>query len=289
MLTGLQMLQSVISPIRMFLQKNSIDEFKAKWIKQYLDSTVPFFSSPVFENMVFPELHRITINKRLFKEEKDNLRLTEIRQLKYPKPEQVLKNGRANFINQSMLYAAVNPLTAINEMKPDIGDLVTTTIWKQKENTFLVICPIFKKTSVDNICHNEMSLRFNISYEHELKQHSTNKAEQIDLLLQFMADCFAKDVDYDNNYDYFLSAYYANRIYKFYGSKIDALVYPSVADRLEFSNLAIKPEIFDSHFEPYEVIEGVVVEKPNYINNNGYQIKIMGKTKNFENELIIWK
>lgn len=286
-MTGLEQCKAVLNTFKPFLNKGSINETTSKWLHEALEAAIPFFSSPIFE-MRFPELHRITINKNLFGGHQK--RIEETKFLKYPPANIVSKHGRANLIGQSIFYSTSNPLTAIKEMKPNVGDLITTSIWKQREDGYyLKISPIFKITSLNGIVHNEMSLRFKKEYEISLKNHHKELAEQIDELLQFVADCFAKDVDYGNNYDYTMSAFYANKILnKFQGGTIDALVYPSFADKLDFSNIAIKPAILDKHFELYQVDEGTVVGLPNGP-GGGFTIEGNGWSRTFENDKIIWR
>lgn len=286
-MTGLQILEGVLNSLRPYLQKGSIDEARAKWLHDNLDKMIPFFSSPIFD-MRFPELQRITINKNLFGG--DNKRIDEVKFLKYPPSPLVSKHGRANLIGQSVFYSTSNPITAMNEMKPQVGDLITTSTWRQKDDGYyLQISPVFKITTLDGITHNELSLRFKTAYEDALKHHPKDTADQIDLLLQFVADCFAKDVDYGNNYDYALSAFFANKILNvFHNGQIDALVYPSVADRLDFSNVSIKPNILDMHFDLYQVDEGVVTGVPNGP-GGGFTIEGTGWSRTFDNGNISWQ
>lgn len=286
-MTGLDILKTVLSTFRPFLTKGTITEATALWLTNNLDKAIPFFSTPIFE-MRFTQLQRITINKNIFGG--SNKRIDEIAFLKYPPPNKVSRYGRANLIGQSVFYCTTNPITALNEMNPQIGDLITTSTWKQKEDDYkLRISPIFKNTSSDGKVHNELSLKFGIAYKNVLRHHTKEVAEQIDELLQFMADCFAKNVEYGNNYDYALSAFYANKIlYQFQDGSIDALVYPSVADRLDFSNLAIKPTILDQHFELERVNEGVLIGIP-LGKGGGFMIEGTGWSKMFKGSKIIWK
>ena len=286
-MTGLEQCKAVINSLRPFLVKGSINEASSKWLHETLDKAIPFFSSPIFD-MRFPELHRVTINKNLFGG--DNKRIEETTFLKYPPAAIISKHGRANLIGQSVFYSTSNPITAMNEMKPKIGDLITTTIWKQKENDYyLKISPIFKLTSLNGIVHNELSLKFKMAYENSIKQHPKETAEQIDELLQFVAECFAKDVEYGNNFDYTLSAFFANKIlHEFQGGTIEALVYPSVADKLDFSNVAIKPNVLDEQFELYQVDEGVLVGIPDG-SGGGFSIEGTGWSRTFTDGKIDWK
>jgi hypothetical protein len=287
-MTGLEICRNVLNSFRPFLNKGSINnEAISKWLVESLDKSIPFFSSPIFD-MRFPELQRLSVNKNLFGGE--NKRIYEIKYLGNPPPGIVKKFGRANLIGQSIFYSTLNPLTAIKEIKPNVGDLITTSIWKQKEDDcFLKISPIFKITTLNGDVHNELSLKFKASYENSLKKLDKELAEQIDELLKFVADCFAKEVEYGNNYDYTLSAYYADKILnKFQDGTIDALVYPSVADKLDFSNIAIKPKILNTHFELYQVDEGIVTGLPN-APGGGFTIEGTGWSRTFEDNKISWR
>lgn len=141
-MTGLEQFKAVINSFRPFLNKGSINEATSKWLHETLDKAIPFFSSPIFE-MRFPELQRMTINKNLFGG--DNKRIEETKFLKYPLADKVSKHERANLIGQSVFYSTANPITAMKEMKPQVGDLISTSIWKQKEDDYyLKISPVFK-------------------------------------------------------------------------------------------------------------------------------------------------
>lgn len=289
-MTGLQMLQAVLNSFRPFLKSGSIDEKKAVFIKKAFREMNPLFYSPMTQNLILPPLKRVTINKYLF--EGHNKRIFEIDKLKYPPPCKVKKNGRANYIGQSILYATFNPVTAIKEMKPDENDLVTISTWKQNEKDYsLKISPIFKITSLDNITHNELSLRFKQDYKTFSKRFSKEEAEQIDELLSFIAECFSKEVEYGNNYDYIMSAYFANKIlFEYWDGNIDAIIYPSVPERLTSPNIAIKPEIFDSYFQLIEVEESVLISKPNE-SNPGYVLLGSNRSRAFDTKTntIIWE
>ena len=209
-MTGLERLKQAINVIRPLLIKGSINERTVENLKHFLDGLIPFFSSPILE-IGFSEIQRVTINKKLFGDV--NKRIEHINFLKYPQPELVKKYGRANNIGQSILYATFSPITALNEMKPVVGDIITISTWTLPDDIKLSISPICKITTKDNLVYNELSIRFSIAYEKSLHQHPKEVAAQIDELLQFVSECFAKDVEYGNNYDYFLSAYFANKVF----------------------------------------------------------------------------
>src|SRR4051812_34739070 len=115
-MTGLQQLQSVLNSFRYYLKSGSINEQRANELKQALKEGIPFFCCPMTNKLIFPDLKRVTINKYLFGGK--NISIEDIDKLKYPPSDNVTRNGRANYIGQSALYATFNPLTALNEMKP---------------------------------------------------------------------------------------------------------------------------------------------------------------------------
>jgi hypothetical protein len=283
-------LRKILAPIRNYLIKGSINEQLVSFIKDYLDANIYFFSCPIFER-AYDDLKRITINKYLSGGE--NKRIEKISFLKYPPSDKVKKYGRSNLINQSVLYATLNnPITALSEMKPKVGDIITLSKWKLKDDAMTNVCPIFHVTSKDNVIHNSISLEFKIDYQNALRQeHSKEIAEQIDELQKFIAECFAKDVNYEDRYDYFLSAYFANKIlYEFENGFIDAIIYPSVQQSLTFSNIAIKPDVFDKNYYLSEVTEFEIEISPNN-SFNGYWMKNPKHAIKFDesNDLIIWE
>lgn len=286
-MTGLQQLQLVLNSLRPFLAKGSISEAHLKQIKFTLDS-IPFFSSPIF-NLGFDEVQRVTINKRLFGGE--HKRIDQINLLKYPPAHLVSKYGRANFDKQSVFYAAFDSMTVLDELKPEAGDLITISKWEMKPEQKLNVSPIFKITTKDNVSHNAFSMNFLVGYENSLRKVPKEVAEQIDALIQFMAECFAKEVDNANHLDYFLSAYFTNRIFhEFENGEIEAIVYPSVQKNLSFSNIVMKPESFEKKYTLKEVDESVVKVTPKQ-NGMGYFLEGTAWSKQFDYEkgTIIWK
>lgn len=108
--------------------KCGINENIEKWILNTLDNSLPFFGHLTNTYQV-DSLDRITINNRILG---SNKRIKEIKFLKYPLKNMVVKYGRCNFPNQSIFYGTTMILTALNEMKPKVGDLITKTKRKLK-------------------------------------------------------------------------------------------------------------------------------------------------------------
>jgi hypothetical protein len=281
-MTGLDIFKQKLYLLRPFLMTGSIDEGRIKFLKPTLDQIITFIASPIFDEMRFEKIQRVTVNKNLFNGA--NERINDINLLKYP-PAKFANYGRANIKGQSILYATCNPITALNEIKPNVGDLITVSTWTILENETLSVVPIFKITSKDNISHNELSLNFLNEYEKLRKTLSKEVAEQSDELILFIAECFAKKVEYGNKYDYFMSAYFANRIFTEFN--IEALVYPSFPDKLVFSNIAIQPQSFDNKYSLSNVEECFVIESPRE-NGHFYNLKRINSTKEFHKGKILW-
>ena len=259
-------------------------------MKQTLHQVITFISSPIFTTG-FPKIQRVTINKYL--PDNNNERIQDIKFLKYPPAAAVKRNGRANYVGQSMLYATFDPITAMSEMRPKVGDRITTSTWILHDDKDLVITPIFMLTSGNGgESHNELSLRYLSGYERALREHPEDRQKLIEEVIMFATECFAKDVDYGNSPDYMLSAWFANRLlFDFEDGRIEALVYPSVRQSLGMSNIVIKPEVFDSKYKLHHVQESIVTVTPGMGTARGYFMRGTNDTKNFdlENGKIIWR
>lgn len=236
--------------------------FDAELIFKDLSKIFTFRSFLTHEGK-FDDIKRITINKSILSE---NKRITEISHLKYPPAKYVKNYGRANLKNQSVLYGTFDMLTTLNEMKPNVGDLICISTWKIKEDQNLIYSPIFKRWELEDGSVNLYMRLFETQYKNLSKHYPKNIFRQIDLKNEFAADEFEKKVDRATPDNYMFSAFFANEIlYNFWtdeGQAIDAILYPSVASKGAFDNIAIKPDVFDSLYELHNVKESIVVSRP---------------------------
>jgi hypothetical protein len=230
---------------------DGISEATEKYIIDLLDNAIPFFSNLILEGE-FPEIHRLTINKRVLGGA--NKRIWNIKYLKYPPKEFVKSYGRCNLKNQSILYACHDIFTTMNEVRPRRGDLVTESTWRLKQGQSIKYSPIFKNQPSEKDVRNARSMGINQLYKEALDEYSPEVKDQIDSLVQFVTNEFSKRVHPSDNLDYLFSAYFANKIlYDLESGSIEAIQYPSVQADLSFENLAIKPEVFDAKYELIEV------------------------------------
>ncbi|MEO8933842.1 MAG: hypothetical protein ABI295_05995 [Xanthomarina sp.] len=260
------------------LSEDGVNSLIEKQLLLMLDSCIPFFSHLIMKD-VFPEIHRLTINKNVLGA---NKRIREIKYLKYPPAEKVSKYGRCNLPKQSIFYGSFLSFTSMNEMKPQTGDLITESVWRAKTEEPLQYCPIFKNQPEKDNVINTRSMEYEQVYNRLLRDYSPMIKEQIDLLVQFIADGYTKRVHPSNHLNYIFSAYFSNKIlYEFEKGEIDAIYYPSVQDNLSFENLAIKPDVFDKMYQLAEVKDGVIIVDPRR-GGGGYFSEGLSECKNFD-------
>lgn len=227
---------------------------------------------------IIPSFERLTINKSL--PDNDNSTINEIKFLKNPPEESVLKYNRANLKRQSVLYATFILPTTISEMNPDLNNLVTISKWKLKtENTPLIIYPVF-----------DYFLSKNFQLKNEFEKAIEKYPQDLkDIIIYdgcFIAACFSKYVEKGKEINYTLSAHIADKIFnKMYNGQIEALIYPSVKDVTKSDNIAIKPDTFNNKYKLEEVRESVVVSK----SNDKVFLKQLKRTKEFDEKNILWE
>lgn len=277
--------QNILSYFRKFTT-GGINRTEEKFILQMLDRTIKFYFY-LTDEIIVEKIERITINKRIHG---SNKRIWSINQLKYPPVDIVTKYGRCNLPKQSVFYGTFAWMTALSEMKPAYGDLITRTFWRNKSKSSIRICPIFLNQSEGDFINPRTLDYANKYYEKVYKLFPDHAAEFAIDLFQFISDCFARRIDSGNDRDYIFSAYFSDKILnEFNDGKIDAIYYPSVQEKLSFENLAIKPEVFDRIFELEEVREGLIVTVPN-IRFKGYFSEGLYECKrfNFSSNDVLW-
>lgn len=279
---SIEILNQKIQFLRNFLKKDSIKEKETEFLKQFFEN-FSFITGLTYKTKI-ERFQRVTINSRIFEEEK---RISDIKYLENPPEKYVKKYGRANLIGQSVLYATDNPLTALAEMRPEAGQLITISKWKLATDYDLTVNSIFKNSPRKNRVSNSMTMRAQLEYSNLVSKIDYPKGllDQIDLLIHFICDYFSKEVNDANHFDYFLSAHYANQIFTvLQDGEIDAIFYPSVRQSLELTNIAMKATVFKNNYTLESVEESKLVR----FHNNGWQLEGTGDSKKFEDNNIIW-
>jgi hypothetical protein len=241
------------------ISMRGIDGNWEKWILDNLNKLLPRFTHLIaFRH--FDKLERITINKRILG---TNKRIRNIDFLKYPPADKVKKYGRCNLKGESIFYGAPMITTALSEMRPKVGDLITKSIWKLKEEHTFKVCPIFHIQPA-NGTFNPRTFEMQQSFYQEInKNFKGNNREAVINLTKFIAFQFSKPVNPENDRDYIFSAFFANKLLnELDGGTIEGIYYPSVKEKLSFENIALKAEIFDKHYILDEVKDSIVFKDP---------------------------
>lgn len=268
------------------IAESGINEISEKWVLETLPKALPLLTHLVV-NFQIPKIERITINRRVVG---TNKRIHNINFLKYPPADKVTKYGRCNMPGTSVLYGADFITTALSEMRPKTGDLITKSIWKLKKEHSFKICPIFH-VQPTNGTFNPRSYQFEKNFFDEVIKFPEDEREAVIELSKFIAHYFSKAVNIDNDKDYLYSAYFADKILnELDNGTIEGIYYPSVKSSLSFENIALKTSVFDEYFVLDEVDESVIFADPSN-GRGGLLMRGITSSKEFdlENGKILWK
>lgn len=234
---------------------------------------------PLSFNKCFPTFCRLTVNKKVLNG--SNKRLTETKWLGNKPKEIVDKYGRMNRIGQSILYGTFSVPTAVNEIEPEIGDLVTLSEWTLKEpNTQMIVYPIF------------WNMRKDLGYIQILNQYKSmisrfDKDVQslFNIQMEFLAKVMSKRIHPEKNNLYVFTSSIANRIFnEEMNGETEAILYPSVKDTAKMDNIAIKPDSFIKKYRLKSVKEYIIQVNSDELKKN----LVTGQTSTFDNGTIIW-
>lgn len=240
-------------------------------------------------------LVRMPLNSVVFRGRRNKLEkgkvtdFLKIKELSYnPKRKEIIKIGRANFIEQSVFYCSAKRETLVKELHPKKGDTVTILKWKiQNPKKLKVIGFGF----FDNDTFHVGGEKFKWG-EHKkeilTKDCKSKKNQNIEQRLEinkiiddFLNKEFRKKVcDGASDDEYKITATLAN-IYIFNpnGTPLAGISYPSVAIGHEEHNYAFLPKFVDSCFTPIQC------EKLEVVDNALISIS---STKKFDDGNIIW-
>ena len=241
-------------------------------------------------------LFRVVINEHLTGNKNS---ITKKGLLTYP-PLHVVKKinkfNRANTPRTSVFYGSETIDTALNEIKPEKGDIVTVGFWKPNVDREFLSYPI---------SHSEKAYKINDNSTSAIKAFLEFKEKNSKVLGDFMEPYFhlfgrefSKPVEH--HYEYLISSMFAERILynqKNTGSsfEIECIVYPSVGNKFLTSNLAIRKDILRHNFDLEKVIEFEVTnthfereQKPNPESISLVDYTNLKETKNIDGNNIIW-
>lgn len=238
-------------------------------------------------------LFRAVINR-------DNKTITKKGLLTYPPlhiVQKINKYNRANTPNTNVFYGSETINTAINELKPKVGDKVTVGVWK----------PIDKKRQFLSypISHGANSYGVNENATSAMEAMKEFKKNTHPILARFMDPYFHLlgrefEKSIKHHYEYQISAMVSEKILEKDtrtkdGFNFECIIYPSVGNKFTTSNFAFRKDVIRHHFELSKVVEFEVAsehydreqsENPSVINIIG--IKNVREAKAIIDNDIIW-
>ncbi|HEU4717959.1 MAG TPA: RES domain-containing protein, partial [Bacteroidia bacterium] len=263
-------------------------------LAEYLDKAIDF-SLLARNDMSFDRIYRITMADDSFREKG---KIRDVKYLKYPPVELVKKQkryNRANTFNKTVFYAASNWHIALLETKPHPGKRIIMSVWEPLTDE------LFNSYPISNVQVDNQSVRDATAY---LKEYGKSVhplcAEAMDLILEFLASEFVKDVQAvnPNRLEYFYSAYFSDIIL---GPIIaddptatcDLILYPSVAWNHKLDNIAMSPYCLDEKMRITHVVE-FEVEETYYeqklpLEQCPAKLRFIREATWFDGDLIVWE
>ncbi|WP_116786861.1 hypothetical protein [Flavobacterium psychrotrophum] len=238
------------------------------------------------------QLYRVSKNRN-----GDNI--TKTKYLTYP-PEHLVrkmdKYNRANTPNTTVFYGSESIDTAINELKPEVGEIITISIWK----------PIHEKYILNafHVSHTEKGYGKNSISTYALNFFEKYKESWQTELIDFIEPYFhllgrEYEKKISHHLEYVVSAIFSEQILQKpltpKHMDLHCIIYPSVGNEYLTSNLAIRKDIFRNNFELFKAIELEITEthydninkdfsnKINVVNYKNYK-----ETSTFSGGNIIW-
>ena len=195
------------------------------------------------ENFNRLTFYRVRLN---VKSEAEDLRL--VRTFSYPSPCHCMANGRANLKGKSVFYCSNQPLTAIKESKPKVGDIGYLSVWKGNTNRNLKIgicLPPNIKTENEWF---RMAHDANNASEQYSSAHDKDKSLHLLALTSFIAEQFVLETP-----PYPITSWLSDEM--LYGQQWkDFIIYPSVTNESYSCNMAFHPNIADLFLKFEKVI-----------------------------------
>lgn len=263
-------------------------------LAKYLDNVFNF-KIYVSNNIHFEILFRVSFVRENFKE-KGKVRNPSY--LKYPSLQIVKNSGiynRANTDNKTVFYASFFENVAIRETKPQVGDRIIISIWKNISGKPFNSYPITNSSIV-----NESVQKATKAFKETKDVNNPLFGEILDINLAFLASEFVKETEIKSKerFEYFYSAYFADRILSPFREgdptpNIDCIIYPSVAWKHQHENLAVIPESVDKKLRLIKAIEYIVDETyyDKDLSKDELPVKLtyVREANWIENDLIIWE
>jgi len=292
-------------PFLKSIDLSAITDVEKNEIVKFLD-TVLNYHVIIQNNLRFKTLFRVSFVRDEFLEEG---KVRDTKFISYP-PADIIKQigryGRANSPNSTCLYCAFNPIIALLETKPKVGDRIIISQWHKDDNEPFVSYPIANNGAVKNEGLEKATKAFKerMSYNHPLF------AKTLELLFEFLSSEYIKSIPITNPkaYEYLYSGYFSditllNPVKPVAHptepiNNYDCIIYPSIAAKHATDNIAIKPGSVNRLRPVY--LEDIIVATTDYDNAVIYENhfpeiinlpiggQVLRKSNNINHGKIIW-
>jgi hypothetical protein len=263
-------------------------------LKKYLEAVFNF-NLMVTNDIHFEVIFRVSVIKDSFLE-KGKVRSPKY--LRYPDLDIIKKAGiynRANSFNATVFYASFHEHVALRETKPEKGQRIIISVWKNITGKPFNSYPITNAS-----IQNEGVQKATKAFKETKAANHPLFAEIMDLILAFLASEFVKDVpiNHPNRLEYFYSAFFADRLLSPLRAddpspNYDFIIYPSVAWKHQHENVAMTKDSLDAKMKIIHAIEYEVgdtfYDKELGLDEAPAKLKFLREAKWFEKDLIIWE
>lgn len=240
---------------------SKITEANKHEIEAYLKRALSYKLS--FQNKItFDSVYRLSIVRDKF------LLDGWVKELKYitHPPLEVIQQmgvfGRANSDQSTRFYCSFDPVTAVLETKPQAGDRVIITHWRNRTGRKYVVFPL---SNTDLVRTDGIDAATN-AFIIRMEANHPKVAELFRLQQNFLAEEYVKDspVNHPKKYEYLYSAIFSDFLLNIAlkipspnpegFAQFDGIVYPNVACQHMMENFVIKPGSVDDLY-PYQLKE----------------------------------
>ena len=198
-------------------------------------------------------------------------------QLSYPPALKLGAYGRANRPHAPLFYGSAGCHSTIMEIAPNLGDRLAISKWRLQQNLNIAVAGYTEKTFSGKAGMNRwpgITWAKQHAEDHRAKQHAEDhraKNPVNQFVHEFLAHEFTKKVPQRKAWQYKISAAFCELLLNAYAlelngeaaSEISGILYPSTPNEVSADNLAIRPNIADTHLEFISVQYVEISQKTN--------------------------
>ena len=231
------------------LDYNSLSKLELRKFKNYILYAFNYHVL-VTNRIKLYSMYRVVVNESV---QNSTDIITHKKYLTYP-PIHVVRRmnklNRANTPKNTVFYASESIDSALNELKPRIGDVVTVGVWRPKENNEFNTYPISHSEEAFGV--NNSSTNAKMAFQEQSKNQDIDLTTLMEPYFKLLGREYSKPVE--NHIEYLISALLSDHILKDHGGdkgqfNMDAIVYPSVGNKFSTTNFAFRRDVIKYRFD----------------------------------------